>query len=291
VFRGARAIMYNSFEERAMIHAVSGNVDVPGVVVGIGSEVPASADARRFRQKYGIEQPFAIYVGRIDENKGCTELFAFFRRYAAAVPNGLSLVLIGSSVLPVPPHPRIRHLGFTDDRDKFDALAAADLLVMPSPFESLSMVTLEAWALGRPVLVNGRCDVLRGQTIRSRAGLYYETYEEFAETLYTLQTNRGVSAAMGANGREYFRRHYAWPVIEQKYLDVLERLAREDAAGAARREMEPLPGWFARRRRTRPPARQVVDALPAGPVLGADGAGDARQAARPAQRQAARARR
>ena len=95
----------------------------------------------------------------------------FFQRYAATFPRGLDLVLIGSAILPVPEHPRIRHLGFLDDEDKFDALAAADLLIMPSYFESLSMVALEAWALGRPVLANGRCDVLKGQCIRSNAGL------------------------------------------------------------------------------------------------------------------------
>ena len=84
-------------------------------------------------------------------------------------------MLIGKEMLPIPDHPRIRHLGFLDDQDKFDALAAADLLLMPSYYESLSMVALEAWALGKPVLANGRCEVLRGQCIRSQAGLYYET--------------------------------------------------------------------------------------------------------------------
>ncbi len=44
IFRGVRAIMYNSPEERAMIQAATGNPDVPGVVVGVGSEVPARTD-------------------------------------------------------------------------------------------------------------------------------------------------------------------------------------------------------------------------------------------------------
>ena len=44
IFRGVRALMYNSFEERAMIQAVSGNDAVPHVVVGVGSEVPARTD-------------------------------------------------------------------------------------------------------------------------------------------------------------------------------------------------------------------------------------------------------
>jgi glycosyltransferase involved in cell wall biosynthesis len=262
VFRSVRAVMYNSPEERAMIHAAARNEAVPGVVVGVGSDVPESTEPARFRRKFGITRPFAIYVGRIDENKGCRELFDHFRRYAATFPRGLDLVLVGSAIMPVPDHPRIRHLGFLDDRDKFDGLAAADLLIMPSYFESLSMVALEAWALGRPVLANGRCDVLKGQAIRSGAGLYYETYEEFAEALYALESNGPLHARLGWNGREYFRRHYAWPVIERKYLDMLNRLKREPHLS----RMEPLPGWFARRRRVAPAAAGVLRAIPSGAV-------------------------
>jgi glycosyltransferase involved in cell wall biosynthesis len=261
-FRGVRAVMYNSHEERAMIHAAAGNDDVPGVVVGVGSEVPERTDPARFRQKYGITQPFAIYVGRIDENKGCGELFAYFRQYAATFPRGLDLVLIGSAIMPVPKHPRIRHLGFVDDQDKFDAIAAADLLIMPSYFESLSMVALEAWALGRPVLANGRCDVLKGQCIRSGAGLFYESYEEFAETLFALEPNGPLNARLGRNGREYFRTHYAWPVVERKYLDMIHGLSREGTG----RAIEPLPGWFARHRRNLPPAEEVLNGIPRGAV-------------------------
>jgi glycosyltransferase involved in cell wall biosynthesis len=263
-FRGVRAVMYNSHEEQAMIQAACANQHVPGVVVGIGSDVPARTDAARFRQKFGIERPFAIYVGRIDENKGCGELFDFFQRYAATFPRGLDLVLVGSPIMAIPQHPRIHHLGFLSDADKFDAMAASDLLIMPSYFESLSMVALEAWALGRPVLANGRCDVLKGQCIRSAAGLYYERYQEFVETLYALESNGPLHTRLGQNGRDYFTRHYTWPVIEQKYLDMFDRLKRDDKAGQPRRPLEPLPGWLARRRRTQPPAAEVLATIPSG---------------------------
>jgi len=266
IFRGVRALMYNSFEERAMIQAASGNERVPHVVVGVGSEVPARADPQRFRQKYGITSPFVVYVGRIDENKGCKELFDHFLRYTQAVRSDLSLVLMGNSILPIPDHARIRHLGFTPDEDKYDGIAAAEALVMPSYFESLSMAALEAWALGKPVLANGKCDVLQGQCLRSNAGLFYESDEEFIETLALLQSNRRLSAALGRNGREYYQRHYAWPVIVRKYMELLERLQADDRAGQARPALEPLPGWFARRRRDRPAAEGVVKGLPSGPV-------------------------
>jgi glycosyltransferase involved in cell wall biosynthesis len=272
VFRGVRALMYNSPEEQAMIHHATGNQDVPGMVVGVGSNVPASTDPARFRRTFKIHRPFAIYIGRIDENKGCDELFSHFRRYAAAFPHGMDLVLVGNAIIDVPKHPRIHHLGFLDDRDKFDALAAADLLIMPSYFESLSMVALEAWALGRPVLANGRCDVLKGQCIRSNAGLYYERYEEFVEALYSLESNGPLNARLGENGRDFFRRHYAWPVIEDKYLRMFDRLGKGQA-----RQIEPLPGWYARRHRNLPAARRVVDQIPAGPVISVAGAAEDRR--------------
>ncbi len=80
-------------------------------------------------------------------------------------------------------------------------MAAAELLIMPSYFESLSMVALEAWALGKPVLANARCDVLKGQCIRSNAGLYYDGRSEFVETLRAIEHNRWLAGSLGRNGR------------------------------------------------------------------------------------------
>jgi hypothetical protein len=113
------------------------------------------------------------------------------------------------------------------------------------------------------VLANGTCDVLRGQVIRSNGGLYYENFEEFAEALYALEAAGPLGAVLGRNGREFFRRHYTWPVIERKYLEMLDRLKRENAATP----LEPLPGFFARRKRDQKPAREIVTTLPSGPVL------------------------
>jgi glycosyltransferase involved in cell wall biosynthesis len=254
--------MYNSFEERAMIRALASNDHVPGVVVGVGSEVPAHVDAARARQKFRLRDPYVVYVGRVDANKGCAELFEYFLAYLDRTRRPLDLVLIGRAVLDVPNHPRIRHLGFVPDQDKFDVMAGAELLVMPSYYESLSMVALESWGLGRPVLANAHCDVLVGQCLRSNAGLYYQDSREFAGALDALLDQPAVAATLGGNGRAYFARHYAWPVIEARYLEMFDRLKAAPPSGA----MEALPGWFARRQRTVPPARDVVEALPSGPA-------------------------
>ena len=278
VFRGIRALMYNSFEERALIQGVSNNQSVPGVVVGIGSEIPERSNGGRFRQKFNMRDRFAIYVGRIDENKGCLELFEFFEHYSAALVDGMHLVLVGTPHVPIPKHPRLHHLGFLEDQDKYDAMAAAELLVMPSYLESLSMVALEAWAMGKPVLANAKCDVLQGQCIRSNAGLFYDNFHEFAATMRAIDSGPSLQAALGRNGRTFFERNYAWPVIEKKYVDMLEQLSKESPA----RTMEPMPGWFSRRRRSLAPADSVVTQLPAGPYREASSQNPVARTERPA---------
>ncbi len=258
--RGVRAVMYNSPEEQALLAHLTANGDVPGTVVGVGVDVDASGDGARFRARHGIDAPYLLYVGRIDENKGCADLFDQFRHFARGRTTPPLLVLLGQAVMPVPDDPRIRHLGFVSDEEKCDALAGATALVMPSPYESLSMVVLEAWALGRPVLVNGRCEVLRGQCLRANGGLLYESTDEFIAAAGLLLDDPDLAEALGRNGRAYCRGEYAWPVVEGKYRHMFDRLhADPDAPGT----VEPEPGWLARRRRVIPPAAARLAAVPA----------------------------
>jgi glycosyltransferase involved in cell wall biosynthesis len=207
-----------------MIQGLSQNQDVPGLVVGVGTEVPSTCSPERFRQKHGVSGPYLIYIGRIDENKGCPHLFDHFLRFKRDTGSDVKLVLVGNSVLKIPPHPDIWHLGFLPEEDKFDALSGAELLVMPSFYESLSMVTLEAWALARPVLANARCEVLRGQCLRSNGGLFYENYAEFAEALKLLLSSERLRAALGQNGKVYYYANYTWEIVESKYLTILRML-------------------------------------------------------------------
>jgi len=227
LFRLPRAFVYNSEEERAMIQTLSGNQAVPGLVVGVGTEVPSDADAGRFRKGHGIDKPYLLYLGRIDQNKGFPQLFQYFLRFKKETGSDVGLVLIGNSILPIPEHPDIFSLGFQPEQDKFDALGGAEALIMPSFYESLSMVTLEAWALGRPVLANARCEVLQGQCRRSNGGLFYENYPEFRESLKLLLASDKLRRRLGENGRRYFEANYTWDIIEGKYLEIVRRLDEE----------------------------------------------------------------
>ena len=227
LFRLPQAFVYNSHEEKAMINDISRNEDIPGDIVGVGTEVPPEYSTDDFREKYDIQDEYIIYIGRIDENKGCDELFDFFIRYKQERDSPVKLILVGSTKLKIPSHPDVVYLGFVSEEDKFAALNGAEVLVMPSFYESLSMVTLEAWAMQKPVLANARCDVLKGQCLRSNAGLFYESYEEFREGMDLLMGSAPLRDAMGKNGKMYFTENYTWEVIENKYLGIVDHLEKE----------------------------------------------------------------
>ena len=223
-FRLPSAIIYNSLEERELIHRVSGNSGVLGDIVGVGSDIPFRLRSGETENKFAIRGKYAIYIGRLDENKGVPELLRFYSRFLKETGCALDLVLVGKSVIPVPAHPNIRHVGFLADQEKFDLLAGAEFLLIPSQYESLCMVVLEAWALGKPVVANGRTAVLRGQCQRSHAGLWYNNFEEFKETVSLMAGDSLLRRKMGMNGKAFFNTHYRWEVIEKKYLALIRTL-------------------------------------------------------------------
>ncbi len=229
LFAAAAQIAFNSAEERHMLEGAFGRA-LPGEIVGVGSALPARVDGGAFRARHGISGPFLLYVGRIDLNKGCPELFDHFLRYRSETGSDLSLVLIGRAVLEPPKDDSIKALGFLDDVDKWDALAACVALASPSRLESLSMATLEAFHAERPVVANANCAVLRGQCRRSGGGLYYSNYDEFREVLELLEHDPTLRARLGRAGHAYFQQHYAWPVILAKYLRLIDAARQARAA-------------------------------------------------------------
>jgi glycosyltransferase involved in cell wall biosynthesis len=219
----APSILFNTPEERRMLEDACGAA-LPGEVIGFPVGPPGPADASAFRAAFGIDRPFALYLGRIDENKGCRDLFDCFLAYAGRKGSVLDLVLGGRAAMDIPDSSRVHLAGFLTDQQKEDALAAAVCLVMPSPYESLSIVLLEAWRRMTPVLVNGACDVLREQTRRSGGGLYYETAADFGDELEHLAANAALREALGASGRRFVTREYAWNTVRAKMERVLGRV-------------------------------------------------------------------
>jgi glycosyltransferase involved in cell wall biosynthesis len=144
-----------------------------------------------------------------------------FLRYAEQ-GRDVQLVMAGPASMPIPDHPLVRTLGFVDHSLREALLARARALVMPSPFESLSMVLLEAWNHALPALVNARCKVLRGQVERADGGLYYGNAVEFIAGLDYLLDHKDVAKALGRQGLAYVDREYRWPIVIGKIEALLD---------------------------------------------------------------------
>ena len=187
-------------------------------------------DGERFKKKYGIDN-YIVYVGRIDESKGCKELLNFFYDYKERNCTDISLVLMGKTVMDMSQYTGggIINLGFVSDGDKFDGIAGAKALVLPSRFESLSMVVLEAMSVETPVIVNGACEVLKGHCLKSNGALYYSDYFEFEGELNYLLNPRtaGTVAAMKANAKRYVDENYQWDTIISRVRGMIEKVGRE----------------------------------------------------------------
>ena len=222
-FRTPRGIVYLTPEEKALVEESSGNHEVPSTIIGSGLNLPPADPGVDFAARHGLERPFILYVGRIDKNKGCVNLFAYFRKFVEETGADVDLVLAGAPVIPIPEHPRIRHVGRISEGEKVAALGQCRLLVMPSPYESLSIVTLEAWKLGAPVLANARCRVLMGQCLRSNGGLFYHGYAEFAEGLRLLLDRPELARDIGRQGQAYVDTECAWETVESRIDDLFAR--------------------------------------------------------------------
>ncbi len=231
LFHLPQMIIYNTVPEKLLVNRVMHNHYVPQIVAGVGVDVPADVSAARFREKYGIDGRFILYVGRVEESKNVPELFDHFIRFREETGADLKLLLIGKVKVYVPDRPDIVPLGFVSEEDKFDAISAADVLVMPSLFESLSIVAMEAWLMETPTLLNGRCEVLEYQSRQSNGGLYYYSYEEFASALTMLLDHDDLRAQLGRQGRAFVTANYSWDVILAKYRAVLDTLTDDTYRG------------------------------------------------------------
>ncbi len=234
LFSRAVGFVFLTPEEQWLVERRADGPLAPFSVVGSGLE-PATSSEQLSRIRPGVPTPFILYLGRIDPNKGCETLLQYFRRYCVessgamggdAARENVHLVMAGPANMPVPEHPNLTRLGLVDEGARERLLAHASLLVVPSPYESLSLVLLEAWNHQLPALVNGRCRVLKGQAERSNGALWYRNYDEFAACLTYLLTQPLEAATLGRQGLDYVNQEYRWPKVMSRIEDLLQRSCR-----------------------------------------------------------------
>lgn len=222
-----KGMIFNSRPEMDLANRLYDLQEVEQECIGLGMDTRIRGDAAAFRRKYGIEGPFVLYAGRKDKGKNVDTLLQYFSEYRRRNPRQeLKLVLIGGGELAVPKDisSAVYDLGFVDVQDKYDAMAAAELLCQPSKNESFSIVIMESWLCGRPVLVHGKCPVTTDFVRRSSGGLYFQDYYEFEGCLNWMLGDRARMAELGRNGNAFVRENFDWNMIVRKYIRFFEKL-------------------------------------------------------------------
>ena len=225
-FNLPKAILYSTTTERDFVNKRFKNDYIESDIVGLGVDINENAQDIDLEKTFDIKDDYVVYIGRIDESKGCKEMFEYFLEYKKIYNSNLKLVLAGKSAMEIPRNKDIVTLGFVSEDEKVNLIRKSKLLILPSKFESLSLSTLEAMYLKIPVLLNGKCEVLKQHAILSNGGLYYENKWEFIETLDYLIRNSKIAERMGENGRKYVNENYEWNVVMKKLVECIEKFKK-----------------------------------------------------------------
>lgn len=226
----ARGIIYNAMPEMELANKVYDFTTTEQICMGIGMDTNICANADAFRKAYRIQKPFLLYAGRKDAGKNVHTLLRYFAEYKQRHGDSdLQLVLIGGGSIEIPASVRddVYDLGFVSRQDKYDAMAAAELLCQPSHNESFSLVIMESWLCGRPVLVHSKCAVTRDFARRANGGLYFRNYFEFEGCIQYILTHPEQARTMGQNGGAFVRENFDWDVIVEKYRAFFAKLTEE----------------------------------------------------------------
>jgi len=219
-----RGFIFNSLPEAELAQKVYG-IGRPWGVVGLGFDPPPPSDPDRFRRRHRLDGPVLLYLGRKETGKNVHLLIDYVVRYRMTHRRDLTLVLAGDGPVTAPPRvDGVRDLGYLDASDKADAYAAATVVCQPSVNESFSIVLMEAWLAGTPVLVHARCAVTAHHVFRANGGLAFADFYEFAEALTLLLEDRALRARLGVQGRVYVETEYTWAAVTARLRETLERL-------------------------------------------------------------------
>jgi glycosyltransferase involved in cell wall biosynthesis len=226
VFAAADALCFYSDAERRLTDRLFPVAHRRQLVLGLGAEAGAG-DAEAFRAEHALGgRPYLVCVGRVDRSKGTSALARAFSALKHEIPGPLALVLVGPVLERPADHPDVVVTGTVDEAAKWGALRGAVALVSPSRVESFSLVLLEAWLAGIPVLVNRACPATRDHVVRSRGGLAFHDYSSFETAVEVLLRYPAARTALAANGLAYVERHYRWPDLIDRYSHFLQTVAR-----------------------------------------------------------------
>lgn len=190
-------------------------------------------DDKTFRQKYAIgDGPFILFVGRLNHIKGPDLLIRAFSLIQKDFEN-LQLVLAGPDeglkakliriINELHLLKRIHFIGYVGGKDKSFAYHAADLLVIPSRQEAMSIVVLEAGMCGTPVVLTDRCGFNAVEEV-SGGKVVPATVDGLAHGIQNILSRSTNNGLFGANLKKFVKKHFIWDVIVQNYVDLYKTI-------------------------------------------------------------------
>lgn len=220
-------IGFNTMAELRLAEHTFGKRMSPHGVISVGIETVKPASWEVTQEKYKLPEEYLLYIGRVTSGK-TGSLLEYFNDYKKRhEQSSLKLVLVGGVDVnqQLFQNHDIIYTGFVNDEEKMAILQHAKIVVNPSKFESLSLMLLEAMSQGKPVLVNGKCDVLKEHCIRSDyAALYYTQRSNFVSKLHLLDTSSELREQMGEKAKKYVEEFYDWGIILNKLKAQIETM-------------------------------------------------------------------
>lgn len=200
---------------------------------GIKTEDFSYANDDAFKAKYAIgDSPFLLFMGRLNEIKGPDILLHAFLNIAAQFPS-LHLVIAGPDggmelqlkqlIKKQRMTLRVHLIGYISGKDKSEAYHAAELMVVPSRSEAMSIVALEAAFCGTAVMLTNQC----GFSELVKAGGAVEVDADagsMTDTLVTLLNDTVNLKKMGKRGKEFIGNNYTWDIAAKKQRLLCEKL-------------------------------------------------------------------
>ena len=185
-----------------------------------------------FRSRYHIDsRPFILFIGRLNPIKGPDLLIKAF----AAISDDFSsyqLVIAGNNYGFLDELKRLTQLYKINNKvtflgpifgmEKNSAYRSADLFVIPSRFDTMTIVALEAAASGTPVLLTKQCDFDELQ--EAGGGLAVEASVEGLEYgLRKLLSNPEELKQMGIHGKEFVLKKYRWDYVCKQFMEIFQK--------------------------------------------------------------------
>lgn len=221
------AILYNTLSEKELVNRLFDNGSIYSDVVGVGIDEVVEKQLPLTAGLIKNEEPYLIYIGRIDAGKGCDLMLDYFLKYKKMFDGKLKIVLVGKSFMKITDHPDIICMGFVEEEIKHALLKQAKALIMPSPYESLSMVTLESMQLGTPVIVNGRCEVLKDHIDKSGSGYKFLDFSSFKYALDQVLNEGTEPELMRLKAKKYVNEYYNWPLVLSKIKKAILTVSKQ----------------------------------------------------------------